>query len=153
MNIRNVMFEDEHTIKGWLKNPQDCEYVTGIRDYSSDMFYSWYESHDQFGYIFEGDSKNVAYGEIWVDEEEEDIELAHIIVDTSFRNKGIGKRFIQELLEKCKAYPYDWVYMRIEPRNAQAIKCYKGVGFVEDPSLRSAFNSRWIWMKKRIKEI
>ncbi|MGD6957218.1 GNAT family N-acetyltransferase [Rossellomorea aquimaris] len=150
MNIRKVIPEDEPVIKGWLNEPKDCKYVTGRQVYSSDMFNSWYEAHDQFGYIFEEGSKCIAYGEIWIDEEEKDIELAHIVVHPSLRNKGLGKRFIKELLEECKIYPFEWVYMRIEPGNVQAIQCYKGVGFKEDPDLRSSFDSRWIWLKIRI---
>ncbi|MBY6036900.1 GNAT family N-acetyltransferase [Fictibacillus nanhaiensis] len=149
MNIRDVMLEDEPIIKEWLNAPQDCENVTGNRVYSSEMFYSWYKAHDQMGYMFEEDSESVAFGEIWVDEEEKDLEIAHLVVKPSARNRGIGKRFIQKLLEKCKDYPYEWVFLRIEPKNEQALQCYKGVGFVEDPSLRTTFNSKWVWMKKR----
>lgn len=152
MNIRKVLPEDESLIEEWLKDPDDCMLVTGKQHYSSDMFHSWYEAHDQFGYMLDEGATSVAYGEIWVDEEEGDLELAHLVVHPSFRNRGIGKRLITELLEKSKDYPYEWVYMRIEPHNAQALQCYKGVGFVEDPSLRSSFNGRWIWMKKRNKE-
>ncbi|MCA1060326.1 GNAT family N-acetyltransferase [Rossellomorea aquimaris] len=149
MNIRKATPEDEPVLKEWLNNPEDCLLVTGRQPYSSDMFHSWYEEPDQFGYMLEEDSKSVAYGEIWVDEEEEDLELAHLVVEPSLRNKGLGKQLIKALLEKCKDYPYEWVYMRIEPLNKQAIQCYKGVGFVEEPSLRSSFNSRWIWMRKK----
>ncbi|MDX8344930.1 GNAT family N-acetyltransferase [Rossellomorea sp. YZS02] len=149
MNIRKVTQEDEPVLKEWLNHPEDCMLVTGRQTYSPDMFHSWYEAHDQFGYIFEDDSKAVAYGEIWVDAEEEDLELAHLVVAPSLRNKGIGKRLIQELLELCKDYPYEWVYMRIKPGNLQAIQCYKGAEFVEDPSLRLSFNSRWVWMRKK----
>jgi GNAT superfamily N-acetyltransferase len=152
MYIRKVMPEDEPVIKGWLSEPKVCKYVTGRQVYSTDMFYSWYEAHDQFGYILEEGTNSVAYGEIWIDEEEKDIELAHIVVHPSLRNKGLGKSFIKELLAECKNYPYEWVYMRIEPGNVQAIQCYKGVGFVEDPNLRSSFDSRWIWLKKRVTE-
>lgn len=151
MNIRKVTPEYEPVIKEWLNNPVDCMLVTGRQPYSSDMFHSWCEAHDQFGYMLEEDSKSVAYGEIWVDQEEEDLELAHLVVHPSLRNKGVGKRLIKELLEKCKEYPYEWVYMRIEPHNARAIQCYKGVGFEEDACLRSSFNGKWIWMRKRIR--
>ncbi|EPD50290.1 hypothetical protein HMPREF1210_02861 [Paenisporosarcina sp. HGH0030] len=149
MEIRNAKLSDEPTIADWLQNDTDCFYATGEDVYSADMYRSWHEAPDQFGYIFMKENHAVAYGEIWVDVEEQDLELAHLIVHPSYRNKGIGKQLVRMLQKECLDYDYPWVFLRIEPENSRAKKCYTGAGFIEDLSLRTTFNSRWVWMKAK----
>ncbi|KGP71242.1 GNAT family N-acetyltransferase [Pontibacillus yanchengensis] len=149
MELRHASLKDESTIAEWLQKEQDCLFTTGKKSYSTDMFKSWYEAHDQIGFIATNNNETLAYGEIWIDEEEQDLELAHLIVHPSQRDKGVGKELIGLLLEECRHSPYEWVYVRIEPDNSRAIQCYTGAGFKEDPSLRETFNSKWTWMKKR----
>lgn len=149
MGIRIASLLDEPIIATWLQNESDCLFATGKNNYSSDMYQSWYEAHDQFGYFLMEDNQVLAYGEIWVDDEEKDLELAHLIVHPSYRNEGIGKQLVQMLQKECRVYPYPWIFLRIDPENIRAQSCYKGAGFTEDSSLRTTFNSKWIWMRLR----
>ncbi|MGE6489215.1 GNAT family N-acetyltransferase [Paenisporosarcina sp. NPDC076898] len=149
MELRRATLSDELLIADWLQNDTDCFYATGEDVYSAEMYRSWYEASDQFGYILLKEDQPVAYGEIWEDVEERDLELAHLIVHPSYRNKGIGKQLVRMLQKECLAFPYPWIYLRIEPENSRAQKCYAGAGFIEDVSLRTSCNSQWIWMKAR----
>ena len=36
----------------------------------------------------------VAYGEVWIDEKEQEVELARILVDPGFRRRGHGARLL-----------------------------------------------------------
>ncbi|WP_335869020.1 GNAT family N-acetyltransferase [Bacillus sp. 2205SS5-2] len=149
MNIRKAEDEDGRMIIQWLTTKQDCEFVTGKTLFSLENYQSWFDSQDQVGFMLLEKNKPVAYGEIWVDEEEQDLELAHLVVDPCFRNKGVGKKLVQFLLQECASYSYPTIYMRVTPENDRALSCYLGVGFVEDESMRPLFNSKWIWLKKR----
>lgn len=149
MEIRRATLSDESLIADWLQNDTDCFYATGEDVYTSEMYRSWHEASDQFGYILMEKDQPVAYGEIWEDVEERDLELAHLLVHPSHRNKGVGKQLVRMLQNECLAYPYPWIFLRIEPDNNRALKCYAGAGFIEDQSLRNTFDSRWIWMKSK----
>lgn len=149
VEFRKANLYDEPILKGWLQNKMDCLYTIGDEQYATTMYKNWLEAHDQIGYCLTLNNHVVAYGEIWIDQEEEDLELAHLIVDPEQRNKGVGKQLIKLLLNECKDYPYEWIYMRIVPENIRAITCYERIGFTEDPHLRTSFNSKWVWMKIR----
>lgn len=152
MELRTATLSDGFIIADWLQNDTDCFYATGEEVYSADMYRSWYEATDQIGYVLLDDNQIIAYGEIWLDVEEQDLELAHLMVHPAYRNKGIGKQLVHMLQKECLAYPYPWIYLRIEPENSRAQTCYIGAGFVEDESLRTSYNSRWIWMKAKNSE-
>lgn len=150
MKIRRATLSDESLIADWLQYETDCFNATGKNGYTSDMYHSWHEASDQFGYILLEEDQPVAYGEIWEDVEEKDLELAHLLVHPSYRNKGVGKQLVRMLQNECLAYPsYPWIFLRIEPNNKQALACYTGAGFIEEGSLRDTFDSRWIWMKSK----
>jgi hypothetical protein len=48
MEIRIARLLDEPIIANLLQNESDCLFATGKNNYSSDMYQSWYEAHDQF---------------------------------------------------------------------------------------------------------
>jgi ribosomal protein S18 acetylase RimI-like enzyme len=152
MKFRKACIKDEPVIKEWLQDEVDCAYTTGIETYTADMYRTWLDAKDQHGYVLIKNEKVIAYGEIWVDDDENDLELAHIIVHPDYRNKGIGKTFIQLLLNQCSEMTYPWIYMRMVPENEKAMNCYKGVGFEEDAILRHTYSSKWIWMKLKNKK-
>ncbi|WP_099223624.1 GNAT family N-acetyltransferase [Listeria costaricensis] len=63
---------------------------------------SWLETDDQFPFVLTSGEKIVAYGEIWVDEEEQDLELAHLLVAKDERRKGYGKALLTHLLKEAE---------------------------------------------------
>jgi ribosomal protein S18 acetylase RimI-like enzyme len=148
MMLRIATMKEESTISSWLRDKKDCKFTTGKEVYSNEMYKEWTNATDQHGFFLIKDNEPLAYGEIWVDDDEGDLELAHLIVHPSHRGKGLGKELISQLLLKCKSYSYPEIFMRIVPENSRALRCYKAAGFKIVPSLRKSYGARWIWMRK-----
>lgn len=72
----------------------------------------------------------VAYGELWVDDDEAEVELAHLIVDPLRRGRGVGRHLTRLLAERARHH-HDLVVMRVAPDNLAALRCYRAAGFVD----------------------
>ncbi|HYK74180.1 MAG TPA: GNAT family N-acetyltransferase [Pseudoneobacillus sp.] len=83
-----------------------------------------------------------------MDEEQADLELAHLIINPTMRNNGIGKILIKLLEEEAKLFHYPTIYMRVNPQNEQAINCYLKCNYILDQALIEHFENKWTWLKK-----
>ncbi|WP_169787618.1 GNAT family N-acetyltransferase [Luteipulveratus mongoliensis] len=70
----------------------------------------------------------VAYGELWVDDDESEVELARLIVDPERRGRGLGRALTQSLADLAVTF-HPAVFLRVRPDNEVAIGCYQSVGF------------------------
>lgn len=94
----------------------------------------------------------VAYGEIWIDREAGEIELARIIVDPTNRGSGIGRFFVKLLLDDARGFNLPNVFLRVRPENTRAIRCYHAAGFHAVSSDDQKLFNRgqpvdYVWMK------
>ena len=95
-----------------------------------EVFINWHEEPAVQPFVaFEHESP-VAYGELWVDREDEEIELARIIVKPQKREMGIGQTFVRLLITQALMLGMKDVYVRVVPHNRTAIHCYESAGFV-----------------------
>jgi ribosomal protein S18 acetylase RimI-like enzyme len=99
--------------------------------------------------LFDGDAL-VAYGELWIDDDEEEVELARLIVDPARRNAGLGRALVAELTARARE-SHRPVFMRVHPANAAALRCYAAGGFVAvDPELAAEWNKpqpvAYVWL-------
>jgi len=83
--------------------------------------------------LFDGD-RPVGYGEVWLDDEEDEVELARIIVDPKVRGQGVGTELVRALLRPALDAGYSEVFLRVRPENAPAIRAYQHTGFVDVPA-------------------
>jgi ribosomal-protein-alanine N-acetyltransferase len=93
----------------------------------------------------------VAYGELWVDDDEREVELARLIVVPGRRSAGLGRALVAELTELAVGH-YPDVFLRLRPDNAVAYRCYLAAGFVRVPEeLEREWNAiqpvDYVWMR------
>lgn len=108
------------------------------------VFKLWHADPDVKPYVLCDGDALIGYGEVWVDETENEIELARIIVRPASRNRGVGKRFVILLLERAALSGF--------PDNYVAISCYRGAGFsFVSGSMSEQYNREqpvdYVWMR------
>ena len=102
----------------------------------------WHEDPDISGYLLVRDGEPVAYGELWVDRDEDEAELAHLVVDPARRRQGLGRALALALVEQAGVLGLGTVTLRVHPDNAVGIACYLSAGFVRYPAAEEAsFNA------------
>ena len=88
-------FSDEYAVlvAGWAVDAKEVALLSGRVEYPfpEELKASWRKvDPDIHSYLlFDGDQP-VGYGEVWLDDEEDEVELARIIVDPKVRGRGIG---------------------------------------------------------------
>ncbi len=96
------------------------------------------------------DGRLVAYGELWVDDDEAEVELARLIVDPGERGQGLGRHLVTALAALARSR-YPQVFLRVHPDNVIARRCYAGTGFEPvAPHLATQWNSsqpvQYVWL-------
>jgi ribosomal protein S18 acetylase RimI-like enzyme len=96
----------------------------------------------------------VGYGELWLDHEEHEVELAHLIVDPARRGEGLGRALAARLAARAQAgHPHlPLVVLRVQPGNEAAVRAYRAAGFRPvTPDVQVAWNRdqriAWRWMQ------
>ena len=74
------------------------------------------------------DEQLVGYGELWVDDDEAEVELARLIVDPRERGQGLGRYLVAELAGRARSV-HPLVFLRVHPANLAAQRCYAAAGF------------------------
>jgi [ribosomal protein S18]-alanine N-acetyltransferase len=74
------------------------------------------------------DDQLVGYGELWVDDDEAEVELARLIVDPRERGQGLGRHLVTELAGRARLV-HPLVFLRVHPANRAAQRCYAAAGF------------------------
>ena len=115
------------------------------------VFGRWHAESDVRPYVLCDEAETVGYGEVWIDEPEQEVELARIIVSPNHRGRGHGQRLVRLLLEQASLAELPDAFVRVVPQNESALACYRGAGFlpVSNPE-REEFNRGqpvdYVWM-------
>src|SRR3954447_13199933 len=99
----------------------------------SDVVASWSHADDVEAFLFaEAGDEPIAYGELWLDDEEGEVELARLLVAPDRRGRGVGRALVLSLAEHARrTHPeLSDVILRVRPENEQAIRAYAAAGFV-----------------------
>ena len=96
------------------------------------------------------DERLVAYGELWVDDDEAGVELARLIVDPAERGQGLGRRLASGLADLARSR-YPLVFLRVHPDNIPAQRCYAAAGFEPvEPHQAAVWNASqpvsYVWL-------
>jgi ribosomal protein S18 acetylase RimI-like enzyme len=127
-------FEDSQTalVSSWASTAQEVALLSGRDEFPfpAELVDSWRKVADDIrAYLYFDGQTPVGYGELWLDDEEDEVELARIIIAPELRGKGIGTEFVRALLQHALAAGYAEVFLRVRPDNEPAIKTYLRVGF------------------------
>ena len=132
------MFELEQVCNENLSyyNEYEKAFETDLKQYQSRIYLSentevlcWYHIKTNEKYI----------GAIWLEKNptEDFAVLGIFIADELYRNKGIGKAAIEQIIKTDLQYMHtNKILLRVREENERAIRCYKSVGFKENRKYR-----------------
>jgi ribosomal-protein-alanine N-acetyltransferase len=104
----------------------------------ADVVGGWSGADDVEAYLFSASEGGtpIAYGELWLDDEEGEVELARLLVAPEHRGQGLGRVLVRELVAHARRTHPELpdVILRVRPENAQAIRAYVAAGFVDVPA-------------------
>jgi ribosomal protein S18 acetylase RimI-like enzyme len=115
-------------VAGWAGTPDESMLWCSLPDVTADIVEGWARRPDVEAFVLRQHELVVAYGEIWIDVDEREVELAHLIVDPDRRGEGLGGRLVAELVDQARRH-YPLIAMRVHSNNAAAIRCYTRSGF------------------------
>ena len=147
-HLRRAHVDDAALIGEWLRDPRERLWVTGRDADGEEQFMTWLQIDDQHPFILEQDGRPVAYGEIWIDDEEKDTELAHIIVCAAERERGVGKVLMRMLYRETSYRQYQWTYLRVYPDNETALARFRAWGWEDVADATGVWPQGWIWLKR-----
>ena len=136
MNLESLhlkLFAREHadTIASWPLDAEEAKAWAGHKTtypVSSGQMLEWHRDARSFVGIMH--EELIAYGELWVSEDLGDVELARLIVKPELRGQGVGRAFVQALVDECMRRDFDEIFLRVVPGNQAAIRCDARAGFV-----------------------
>lgn len=152
--LREFRESDAREVARWPTSREDVRRWAGSATgwpVEASVFRRWHAEPDVKPYVVCEGEAPVGYGEVWIDDDEQEVELARIIVSPTNRGRGVGKRLVRLLLERASLHGHPDAFVRVVPDNDAALACYRGAGFtpVPDPE-REEFNRGqpvdYVWM-------
>jgi ribosomal protein S18 acetylase RimI-like enzyme len=149
-------FADAHavTVAGWPTSAGEVVMWCGRKEFPvpTQTIIGWQRDDDVRAHVLVEDETVVGYGELWFDAEEDEVELARIIVAPACRGKGLGGVLVRELLAQALKTGCSDVFMRVHPDNESALRCYRRAGFVSaDAGLTESWNAAqpvdYVWLQ------
>ena len=124
------LFDDRAAavIAGWAGTPEESVMWCSLPEVTSEVVAGWSRGDDVEAFVLRAEDRIVAYGEIWIDVDEREVELAHVIVDPARRGRGLGTRLIAGLVDQALRH-YPLISLRVHSGNDTAIRCYARAGF------------------------
>ena len=132
------------TVAGWSRSAEEAAAWVSLPEhpFPAAVVASWWEEPGVHARVLlDPDGAPVAYGEVWDDEEEDEVELARLIVDPARRRGGVGRLLVRELLAVAAGTGRASCFLRVAPGNAPALALYRAAGFRPvDPALAADWN-------------
>lgn len=103
-------------------------------------------------YVLLVGAEPVGYGEVWVDAEEREAELARIAIAPARRSRGLGRALTRLLTGEARRLGFSNIWLRVVPTNRSAISAYTAAGFTRATAEEErAFNAgqprAYVWMR------
>lgn len=152
LQLRTFPGELAGVVSGWARTDEEALMWCGARaaPVSAGQVSAWggEDGVEPFG-LYQG-QRLLAYGELWVDDQEAEVELARLIVDPGVRGQGLG-RYLAAGLARLARRRHPRVFLRVHPGNAAALRCYAAAGFEPvGPDQAAAWNTgqpvSYVWL-------
>ncbi|TWD79094.1 acetyltransferase (GNAT) family protein [Kribbella amoyensis] len=118
----------------WATTAQEVALLCGREEYPfpPDLLPTWRKADDDIRpYLYHDGERPIGYAELWLDAEEDEVELARIILAPEYRGKGLGPAFVEVLLVPARTAGLTDIFLRVRPDNVPAIRTYHRAGFHE----------------------
>jgi ribosomal protein S18 acetylase RimI-like enzyme len=114
----------------------------------------WHADPEISGFLLLRSGTPVAYGELWLEPDDAEAELAHLVVDPAQRRQGLGRALAVSLVDRARADGLTNIFLRVDPGNEVAIACYASAGFVrcsteEEAEYNTGQRAAYRWMQHR----
>ena len=148
--------EDAAVVAGWSRSAEEARRWCSVSEhpFPPERVRDWWAEPDVQPWVLaeEPGGSPVGYGELWLDEEEDEVELARLIVDPARRRSGLGRALVASLVEAAAATGLAGCLLRVVPDNAPAIRLYRAAGFAEvDPDRTAEWNqdqpTEYVWFE------
>ncbi len=142
-------------VLSWAQTPTELDSWASLAEApSAAIFQQWLEGPDSHGRLLINEHP-IAYGELWVSEEEDEVEIGHLIVSPACRNTGIGREFVRLLVEESRRFSISSAWVRVVPDNEAALRCYAAAGFsAASADQQARFNSiqprSYTWLRSKL---
>jgi len=139
--LREPAWAEASMIGGWSVSASETLKWCSSDEHPVDSarILSWWEGPDVQAYVGVDPVGTVlAYGELWLDHDEDEVELARVIVAPEARGLGVGRRLVVGLTYQARVTGLSSVILRVTPGNPAAIRCYRASGFRKVDAARSA---------------
>ena len=136
-------FDPEYTelVAGWATTHQEVALLSGRDEYPfpAELLSTWRQADDDIRpYLYFDGEQPVGYAELWLDAEEDEVELARIILDPEVRGHGLGVALVRDLLGPARAAGFADIFLRVRPENVPALRTYHRAGFSLVPEAEAA---------------
>jgi ribosomal protein S18 acetylase RimI-like enzyme len=159
--MRLIPFQNDHAaeILRWVTFHEEARQWggPGIRwPLDVSLFPAWHADPEIQPYVLYEGEELLGYGEVWVDSEEEEVELARLLVKPARRGQGVGQRLVNLLMEQAVLSGYPMAFMRVFPDNHAALACYHRAGFsLVPPAEQQQYNQgqpiEYVWLQHDLK--
>jgi ribosomal protein S18 acetylase RimI-like enzyme len=121
--------------------PDEVDTIAGWHPIDRDEVLGWWALDDVEPWVLvDADDRLLAYGELWLDADEDEVELARLIVDPAIRGRGHGKQLTRDLMAEAARTELAVIMLRTTEDNEVAIHCYLACGFTR---LSAAEEAEW----------
>ncbi|MER5620002.1 GNAT family N-acetyltransferase [Streptosporangium sp. NPDC002544] len=132
------------TVACWPTSSREVAMWCGRQEFPlpAQVVADWQRGEDVRAHLLVEGRDPLGYGELWLDAEEDEVELARIIVAPSARGRGIGRELVRGLTALAWETGHANVFMRVHPDNDRALRCYRGAGYLPvDAHLAAEWNA------------